>query len=104
MKPRITLLAVVCDVHRGLFYFCVLVLGLYAIGNFQGFLDATQLMLLRVVRGAALLGVLFGLYAVAGRFLLQRRFIGALLWEALLLLGNAATFLVLALLLVWLQP
>ena len=98
------MLAIVSDVHRGLFYFCMLVLGLYGIGNFQGFLDTTQLLLLRVTRAAALVGVVFGLYAVIGRLITQRRRVGALLWEILLLLANATIFLVLALLLSWLQP
>jgi hypothetical protein len=60
-------------------------------------------MLLRVVKAAGLLGALFGLYAVFGRFIMQRRPVGALVWEIILFLGNLVTFLLLALLLVWLQ-
>lgn len=92
---------------RSLFLFCVLVLVLYLLGNFQEFLDDNQLMLLRVVRVASLVGALLGCYCLGFRAWLAIR--GAplrgvrLATDVLLLAANVVFLAGVEMLFAWLQ-
>ena len=47
-----------------LFFFSVILVGVYLLGNFQEFLDESQVMLLRGLEQATLLGALLSLYGI----------------------------------------
>ncbi len=100
-------LTVVSRLYRSLFLFCILVLVLYGLGNFQEFQDASQLLLLRVVQASALIGSLLGAWCLGYRvWLLARRAasrVWPLLGDGLLFLANAALLVGVDLLLAWLQ-
>jgi hypothetical protein len=99
-------LAFVSRLNRSLFLFCFLVLVLYALGNYQEFLDADQLMLLGVVRSVTLVGSLLGGYTIAGRLLMAvRRSLraGAVVADALLFVANVVLLVGVELLLAWVR-
>jgi hypothetical protein len=99
-------LAFVSRLNRSLFLFCLLVLVLYALGNYQEFLDADQVMLLGVVRSVTLVGSLLGVYTIAGRLLMAVRGslrAGAVVLDSLLLVVNVVLLVGVELLLAWVR-
>ena len=100
-------LTVVSRLYRSLFLFCVLVLVLYWLGNFQEFQDDSQLLLLRVVRVSALIGSLLGAWCLGFRaWLLTRRTSKRgwpLVGDGLVFAANVALLEGIELLLAWLQ-
>lgn len=94
-------------VYRSLFLFCVLVLVLYLLGNFQEFLDDNQLMLLRVVRVSTIAGALLGAYCLGLRAWLAFRRSPAGGWalaaDVVLLVANATLLAGVQMLFAWLQ-
>jgi hypothetical protein len=101
------LLAVAARIFRSLFLFCVLVLILYLLGNYQGFLDSTQIMLLRVIRTSALAGSLLGFYSLSFRLYRALRRIGgsltAILADAAILALDLVLLVGVELLFAWVQ-
>ena len=55
------------------FITALLTLFLFAVGNFQSFLDSTQLLLLRILEITSLLCVLFGVYSFITYLWMRRR-------------------------------
>jgi hypothetical protein len=55
------------------FLTALLTLFLFAVGNFQNFLDSTQFLLLRLLEVASLLCVLFGSYSFITHLWMRRR-------------------------------
>jgi hypothetical protein len=100
-------LTVACRLYRSLFLFCILVLVLYGLGNFQEFRDESQILLLRVVRVSALAGSLLGVWCLGFRaWLLARRRSKRgwpLLGDGLVFVVNLTLLAGVELLLAWLQ-
>ena len=94
-------------VSHSLFLFCFLVLVLYLLGNFQEFLDDSQLLLLGIVRVAALVGTLLGGYCMAFRVWLAVRGTPSRGWslavDAVVFVINAAVLAGVQMLFAWLQ-
>ncbi|MFN2312050.1 MAG: hypothetical protein ABR590_08345 [Spirochaetia bacterium] len=86
----------------------VMLLGLYALGNFQGFLDETLLSLLRAIRVTAFISMLFAMWFQLGvlvRALLRRRgLISGSLVALIIGVGSAVVALVVSFLLVLFLP
>lgn len=92
-----------------LFFFSLLVMSLFLLGNFQSFLDSTQTMLLAVFEGASLLYVVAALYWVIVQIVLAIRGVARLNAVSLVLsiLGIGfllGAHLVFGFLIVWLEP
>ncbi len=106
MRDRVVLNATTMA-YRSLFLFCLLVLVLYLLGNFQEFLDENQLMLLAVVRASSLAGTLLGGYCLGFRAWLAARRSPAGGWslalDALLFAANVALLVGVEVLFAWLQ-
>jgi hypothetical protein len=107
MRRLTILLGVVENLYRGLFFFTLVVLGLYVLGNLQDYTDSTQIMLLDIVRGASITGVMLGLYSLSYRVFLvstgRRGSVLPLVENALALLANTGLLLGLAALQSWLR-
>jgi len=92
-----------------LFFFSLLVMSLFLLGNFQSFLDSTQTMLLAVFEGASLLYVVAALYWVIVQIVLAIRGVARLNAVSLVLsiLGIGfllGAHLVFGFLIAWLEP
>lgn len=92
-----------------LFFFSMLVMSLFLLGNFQSFLDTTQTMLLAIFEGSSLLYVVAALYWVVVRIVLavRRRRRVNIVGVVLSLLGVAfllGAYLVFGFLIAWLKP
>jgi hypothetical protein len=107
MRRLTILLAIVENLYRGLFFFTLVVLGLYVLGNLQSFMDPTQIMLLDIVRVSSLTGVILGLYSLTYRIVMlangRRSSVVPLVENAMALVANTALLLGLAALQSWLQ-
>jgi hypothetical protein len=92
-----------------LFVFTLLILSLFIVGNFQSFLDATQIMLLDLFEGTSLLYIVAALFYAGSVvvFSVRRKKAPKALPLAAVLVaagGLAALHWVFSFLLVWLKP
>lgn len=92
-----------------LFFFSLLVLSLFLLGNFQNFLDTTQTLLLRIFETSSLLYVVAALYNVILRIVLaiKKRVRWHTLPAVTTLLGAVflfASYLAFGFLFAWLRP
>ena len=85
------------------FVLSLLVLALYLLGNFQEFLDATQILLLTLLRLALLAGILSALTYAAVSFAVGRPRASRLILCFLSVAYNAALLLVTGFLSAWFQ-
>ena len=94
-------------IFHSIMLFGGLVLVLYALGNYQEFLDESQVLLLRLSRTAALAGTILGAYCLGYRVLrlARRRASGflPLAADALLLALSGALLAGVEMLFAWLQ-
>ncbi|HUX21606.1 MAG TPA: hypothetical protein VMW69_10245 [Spirochaetia bacterium] len=101
--------SVVARICFFLFFFSLLVLSLFLLGNFQNFLDSTQVSLLHIFEGSSLLYVVTTLYYVVLRIVTAIR--RCLRWRTLpvivALVGAVflfAAYLFFGFLFAWLKP
>lgn len=92
-----------------LFFFSLLVLSLFLLGNFQNFLDSTQVILIHIFEGSSLLYVVTALYFVGLRIVMaiRRRLRLATLPVVVSFLGAVflfAVYLFFGFLVAWLKP
>jgi hypothetical protein len=85
--------------------FSLLLFLLYLLGNFQEFLDSSQIFLIRLLKISLLSEVFTGLLYVVLVFMLrrQRRFLGKLILCSLSILGSFFLLLVFSFLSAWFQ-
>jgi hypothetical protein len=87
------------------FIFSLLLFLLYLLGNFQEFLDSTQIFLIKLLKFSLLAEVFIGFLYVLLVFLLQRqrRYLGKLILCSLSIVSSFALLLAFSFLSAWLQ-
>lgn len=87
------------------FIFSLLLFLLYLLGNFQEFLDSTQIFLIQLLKISLLAEVFVGLLYLVMVFLLrrQRRFLGKVILCSLSVLTSFVLLLAFSFLTAWLQ-
>jgi hypothetical protein len=87
------------------FIFSLLLFLLYLLGNFQEFLDSTQIFLIQLLKVSLLTEVFFGLLYLLLVFLLrrQRRFLGKLILCSLSIVGSFVLLMAFSFLSAWFQ-
>jgi hypothetical protein len=87
------------------FIFSLLLFLLYLLGNFQDFLDSTQIFLIQLLKVSLLAEVFVGLLYLVMVFLLrrQRRFLGKVILCSLSVVASFALLLAFSFLTAWFQ-